>query len=619
MRVRQGAQFSLADRGDAGLASLVEAAERGPNVLARLHGVWGLGQLGAAHRHVGATIVTLLADPEAEVRAQAARVAGDLRIADALEPLSALLADESPRARLQAGIAIGKLGNPAAIPGLLEMLRDNADRDPLLRHAAAMGLTGSGDAEALTAAAEDANPSAQMGVLLAMRRLRLPQIARFLEAADPRLVDEAARAIYDQPIDGAMPALARIVDRPGLSDVAARRAINANFRLGLPEHATAVVRFAARSDASEALRLEAIHCLDAWEKPSGRDRVVGLWRPLEPRTADVVHSALEGSSSLGGLLSGNDQIREAGARLCAKLGLKEVAPVLASLVANLQLAPTTRVGALEALHRMEDDRTAAAVELALRDDSPIVRAGGQSVLAARDAPRALELFDRVMDEGSRVERQSAVATLARLESKEADSRLGGLFDELLAGRLPPDVHLDLLQAAERRGTTELATRLQQYELARPAENPLGKHLECLQGGDSERGRRIYANRAEASCVRCHKLQGRGSEVGPDLSKIGAEKTRDYLLEAIVAPNRRIAKGFETAVIVTTEGLTHVGIIKSEDAESVRLITAEARTITIAKADIDERDKGQSAMPEKLANLLTKSDLRDLVEYLSQLK
>ena len=86
------------------------------------------------------------------------------------------------------------------------MLRANGDSDPYLRHAGVMGLAGSGKTAAWMKAIHDESPAARMGVLLALRRLGDPEIARFLNDPDPRLVLEAARAINDVPIAAAMPA-----------------------------------------------------------------------------------------------------------------------------------------------------------------------------------------------------------------------------------------------------------------------------------------------------------------------------------------------------------------------------------------------------------------------------
>ena len=95
----------------------------------------------------------------------------------------------------------------------------------------------------------------------------------------------------------------------------------------------------------------------------------------------------------------------------------------------------------------------------------------------------------------------------------------------------------------------------------------------LVGGDAEAGRRIFQSKAEVSCLRCHKIQGVGGEVGPDLSGIG-QAERDYLLESIVAPNKQIAKGFDTLVLTLNNGKTLTGVLESEDSREVRLMTAE---------------------------------------------
>src|SRR5207302_1791246 len=123
------------------------------------------------------------------------------------------------------------------IPAVLDMVRTNADGDAYLRHAGVMALTGINDHKALHKAAEDASPSVRLAVLLAMRRLGMPEISRFLNDVDPKLVLEAARAIYEAPIPEAMPALAAVLKRPAGSQVTVPiqealylRALNANFR-----------------------------------------------------------------------------------------------------------------------------------------------------------------------------------------------------------------------------------------------------------------------------------------------------------------------------------------------------------------------------------------------------
>ncbi len=220
MRVRQEAQFALAARGEAGSRTFARVAGSKEDLLARIHAVWGLGQIArlkGAGRSLSLwdVLSPMLDDPDAEVRAQAARVLGEAREARAFDRLIGRLSDDSPRVRFFAAMALGKLGRPEAVGPLLGMLRANADKDPYLRHAAVMGLVGSGDVAAIERAIDDESTSARMGVLLALRRLGDPEVARFLKDRDPRLVLEAARAINDVPIAGALRAAGRIADHAG--------------------------------------------------------------------------------------------------------------------------------------------------------------------------------------------------------------------------------------------------------------------------------------------------------------------------------------------------------------------------------------------------------------------
>ena len=71
--------------------------------------------------------------------------------------------------------------------------------------------------------------------------------------------------------------------------------------------------------------------------------------------------------------------------------------------------------------------------------------------------------------------------------------------------------------------------------------------------------------------------------------------------------------------LTESGQTKTGILKSEDANEVRLMTAEGRLIAVPKDQIDERRRGLSAMPADLVDKMSRAELRDLVEFLANLK
>jgi quinoprotein glucose dehydrogenase len=617
MRVRQEAQFALADKGKEAISTFTEAAKGSKNQLARLHAVWGLGQIGRKEADAFKHVSSLLADGDAEVRAQAAKVLGDGRVAAASEKLIALLKDSEPRVRFFAAQALGRIGVKEAVGPVLVMLRDNADKDAYLRHAGVMALAGSGDTKALLAAAEDTSPAVRMAVLLALRRVESKEVARFLADTDPLLVQEAARAIHDVPINEAMPQLAAFIRKPGLPVPMLYRVLNANFRLGKEENAVAVAAFAARADAPEALRVEALRELGAWAKPSGRDRVLGLWRPLEPRSLQLATDALR--PVLGGIFAGPDKVRQEAAKVTAALGVKEVGPVLLEMAGDTKRLPQARVEALRALEALKDERLDKAMRAALTDAEAKVRTEGRRLLAKVQPAEALDVLAKVLDDGSVAERQGAFAILGQMKEPVADELLTKSLSKLLARELPPEVHLDLLEAAAKHPAEGIKAKLAKFEAARAKDDHLARYREALVGGDAEAGRNIFLYKAEVYCLRCHKVNGEGGEVGPDLTGIGKRQNRDYLLESIVDPNRQIAKGFETVVVTLKSGISHTGIVKAEDAKELRLMTAEGKLVVIPKDKIDERQTGKSAMPDDVIKHLSKSELRDLVEFLAGLK
>ena len=307
-----------------------------------------LGQIGRKDATAYKPLLPLLKDADSEVRAQAAKTLGDGRVAAAAGTFIALLKDPEPRVRFFAAQGLARLGDKKAVTAVLDMLRDNADKDAYLRHAGVMVLSHSGAKDVWMTAADDPSPAVRMGVLLALRRTNDADVARYLNDADPKLVVEAARAINDVPIDAALPKLAALVHRPGLSLPLGYRVLNANFRLGTKENAEAVAAFAGRADANDVLRIEALKELADWTKPAGRDRVMGVWRPLQPRSPEIAADAFR--AALGSIFTGSNKVRNEAVATAVKLGVKEVGPVLLETVNDVKRPARTRA---ERLRRRE--------------------------------------------------------------------------------------------------------------------------------------------------------------------------------------------------------------------------------------------------------------------------
>ncbi|WP_373651254.1 PVC-type heme-binding CxxCH protein [Schlesneria sp. DSM 10557] len=614
-RIRLRAQLAMATKGNT--EQLTEIAISHENLFARVHAIWGLGQIGRKDPSVLKPLLPLAQDRSPEVRAQVARVCGEAAFAEAGPILAEMVKDLDLRVRSLAAIAVGKLKYKPAFAPLLEALAENADADSTLRHALVMGLVGTASAQELLTAARIPNTSIRLGVVVALRRLASPGLGLFLTDVEPLIVTEAARAIHDLPVPNALEALAQLLDHPGLPDPVARRAMSANFHLGTKENAEVVATYAGNPLSDEVLRIEALAELTEWNAPGPLDRVTGDYRPLDKRNVDIAEVIRPWMDSY---FAGSPNLREAAVKLATQYAIGDVEPYLIEILSDAKDSPTPlRASALAALHALKSPQLASWVEQSLEDEQPAVRSEARRILAAIDPARAVRSFAEIMAGNSTSEQQSAVQALASLKREDADEVIGTWLDKMVNGAVPPVLHLDLLNAAETRGTPRLLTLVKAFNSKRSPADHLKDFREALEGGNADRGREIFFGRADVSCRRCHKIDNSGGEVGPDLSGIGLAKSREYLLEALVDPNKQIAKGFETAILSLQDGRVFAGIVKDENNERLRLHLPDGQLVTIPIAEIEERTVGKSGMPEDLVKKLTKSEIRDLVEFLAQRK
>jgi quinoprotein glucose dehydrogenase len=123
-----------------------------------------------------------------------------------------------------------------------------------------------------------------------------------------------------------------------------------------------------------------------------------------------------------------------------------------------------------------------------------------------------------------------------------------------------------------------------------------------------------------ACVRCHKVGTEsGGEAGPNLADMGLKYDRAYLLESIIKPNAKVAPGYDTIVLTLKSGGAAAGIVASETADTITLRTTDNQLVAVKKTNIAQRASAPSGMPEIYGAILTKSEIRDLVEYLASLR
>ena len=619
MRVRLEAQFTFVEIGAVATNHLFEVARTNPNQLARLHALWALGQLGRQEPVAAAMVATFLTDPSwPEMRAQAAKLAGDLKIASAYDVLTGLTRDPYPRARYFALMALGKLGNLEAVPIILAALDANGDRDAYIRHAGVMALVKLNDINALSQAARDNARPVRMAAALAYRKLAHPEIAAMLYDEDPQIVLEAARAIHDLPIDRAMPQLASFITHTNLSDFVMTRVLNANFRLGKLENGIALSEFASRTNAPEKLRAEAIHYLSMWGQPPQRDVLLGLWRPVQPRDARGASLALRGD--LENLLTtGPEGVRLAAIEAAKRLDTSEFSGAMFTLLTNGQSSSALKIASLQALRQFKNSRLNDALQFASQSSDEALRKEAAVANTQARPANALAQILNVLDKGTIGEKQIAFAALGNLPGLAADAMFIPWLDRLQTGKLDPALRLDLLEAAAKRNDSGIKAAVAKYEASRPKDDELAQYREALFGGDAANGKKLFFERQDLACVRCHKINGEGGEVGPELTHVSAKNPREYILESIILPNKKIAPGFESVLVKLKDGVAYAGIVKSENDTTLEINSPEDGLLKVEKAKIESRTPGLSPMPADIANVLTKRDLRDLIEFLANQK
>ena len=139
-------------------------------------------------------------------------------------------------------------------------------------------------------------------------------------------------------------------------------------------------------------------------------------------------------------------------------------------------------------------------------------------------------------------------------------------------------------------------------------------------GDARRGREVFLKNPAAQCKTCHRLDGEGIALGPDLSKVGAKYARADMLRHILEPSRAVDPPFATYVLETKAGKIHSGLLASRSARAVVLKDASNRETRIPTAEVEQMvPQPRSLMPESLLRDLTARQAADLLEYLGSLK
>ena len=308
-----------------------------------------------------------------------------------------------------------------------------------------------------------------------------------------------------------------------------------------------------------------------------------------------------------------------------------------------------RLPAVWTLHRIADGRARAAVRESLLAKNPDVRAAAiHSVALWRDR-KALNSLIEVYSKDDPLRRRLAAMALGRIGCIEAVEPLlqnyPSEMDPFLAHAIvyaiyeigdfenlseshPLGKQVLLMRKAEQRSVQAstypeilpVRWRKPDQEKLLQQERRLDELAKYLPNGNVQRGAKLFNNQDRSKCTICHLKGDKGVRLGPDLTWIGAIRSKRDLLEAIVYPSASIARYHEVVNVVMKDGRMASGLLVKETVDKMFLSSGEGGMQPIAFREIEKaRYSSVSLMPEGLDRSLKPEEIADLVAYLKASK
>ena len=246
-------------------------------------------------------------------------------------------------------------------------------------------------------------------------------------------------------------------------------------------------------------------------------------------------------------------------------------------------------------------------------------AQGSSLDAEHEPLRPIAEESALLEKGRPSAQQKALVRLGRQPDTAADKVLLTQMERYRSGELPPVLWLELFEAVAKRKDPALKTCFTEtWSKIEKSPDPLASFHQCLRGGDAEAGREVFTQKPQAGCIRCHSVDGHGGQIGPELTWLRHSVERLHILESIILPNATIAEGFASATLKLQNGEEISGVLTSENGHDVTVTNVtDGKKRKILVADIAERTPLPSPMPPHFGMVLSKREIRDLVEFLAE--
>jgi putative heme-binding domain-containing protein len=198
-----------------------------------------------------------------------------------------------------------------------------------------------------------------------------------------------------------------------------------------------------------------------------------------------------------------------------------------------------------------------------------------------------------------------------------------LTQALADGRVPSNVRGPILTAALARPEPHIRDLFERFVPDEQRVKRLGTVIKPEQilslKGDAARGKALFLQASGTQCVNCHRVNGTGSTIGPDLSQIGKKYDRTQLLESILEPSKRVDPPYVAHLLETADGQIHTGILVEKNNKEVVLRCAGDKEVRVpAKKVAALAPQKNSLMPDLLLRDLTAEQVADLLEFLASL-
>lgn len=301
-------------------------------------------------------------------------------------------------------------------------------------------------------------------------------------------------------------------------------------------------------------------------------------------------------------------------------GSAEALQKVLSEIASASVAESERLEFIQTLGEVRGGGTEAVSRLlAILSDNPSDAIAAATLGALRNYAEP-EIGAELLDRYEALSQGMRPTVLSVLASREAWA--GQLLDAVSAGKVrAEELPAELVQRMRLLPSEQVVARLAElFPKEADDEAELDARAEQIaailqQGqGNPLAGQELF--HGAASCGKCHRMFGRGGDIGPDLTSYNRSMIK-LMLTAVTKPSAEIREGYETLTVATVDGRVVSGFRIEENDEVLVLRNAEGQTLTIARADLEEQAPGKlSLMPSGLLDKLTDAQIRDLFAFLT---